>query len=72
LVGTVLLSVIGVYRKAISPFTPSSCRFQPTCSHYAKTAIERFGPWKGGLLAVKRLAKCHPFGGFGFDPVPDK
>lgn len=67
-----LLALIQLYRKAISPILPSSCRFQPTCSSYAKTAIERFGPWKGGWLALKRLSKCHPFGGHGYDPVPKK
>ena len=69
---SILLGLIQFYKKAISPILPSSCRFEPTCSTYAKTAIERFGPWKGSWLAIKRLSKCHPFGGHGFDPVPKK
>ncbi len=71
LIGKLFLGMIGVYQKMISPFTPSSCRFQPTCSNYAKTAIERFGPWKGGWLAIKRISKCHPLGSYGYDPVPE-
>lgn len=66
------IGLIQLYKKGISPILPSSCRFQPTCSTYAKTAIERFGPWKGSWLAIKRLSKCHPFGGNGYDPVPKK
>ena len=49
---------------------PSSCRFVPSCSHYAVEAIEHEGPVRGGLLALRRLARCRPHGGFGFDPVP--
>ena len=68
----VLLGLIQFYKKAISPFTPSACRYTPTCSTYAKTAIERFGPLKGSWLAIKRISRCHPFGGHGYDPVPEK
>ena len=67
-----LLLFIHFYQKGISPFIPASCRFQPTCSNYAKQAIERFGPLKGTWLALKRISKCHPFGDHGFDPVPEK
>ena len=62
--------LIGFYQKVISPLTPPSCRFQPTCSAYAIEAIETHGALRGGWLAVRRLARCHPWGGHGFDPVP--
>ena len=68
-----LLAIIRFYRKHISPLTKPSCRFIPTCSQYALTAIERYGPWKGGWLALKRFLRCHPFhtGEHDFyDPVP--
>jgi len=70
-IGKLFLGIIGFYQRVISPFTPSTCRFQPTCSSYAKTAIERFGPFRGGWLAVKRISKCHPLGSHGYDPVPE-
>lgn len=66
----ILLSIIAFYRKAISPFTPPACRFTPTCSAYAEEAIRQHGAGRGAWLAVRRLARCHPFGGSGFDPVP--
>lgn len=69
---SVLLGMIRFYRKYISPATPPSCRFQPTCSQYGLESIEKFGALKGGFLAVKRVLKCHPFHPGGFDPVPDK
>ena len=65
-----LLGVVGFYQKAISPLTPATCRFQPTCSEYARRALETHGPLKGSWLALRRLLRCHPFGGHGFDPVP--
>jgi putative membrane protein insertion efficiency factor len=65
-----LLGLISFYRKGISPLTPPSCRFTPTCSAYAAEAIERFGAFRGGGLAVRRILRCHPFGGKGYDPVP--
>lgn len=61
---------IRIYRKGISPFTPPACRYTPTCSAYAEEAITRFGAWKGGWLAVRRILRCHPFGSSGYDPVP--
>lgn len=61
--------IIG-YRRFISPLFPPSCRFQPTCSMYALTAIERFGVLKGSYLAIKRICRCHPFHAGGYDPVP--
>ena len=64
-----------VYRRLISPvlhsFGISSCRFQPSCSEYAEIAIARFGPWRGGWLAARRLARCHPFSAGGLDQVPN-
>lgn len=58
------------YQRCISPFTPPSCRFTPTCSEYARLAIKKYGPLKGMYLALKRLLRCHPWGGSGYDPVP--
>ena len=58
------------YRYALSPVLPGACRFQPSCSQYALEAISRFGARKGGWLMLKRLARCHPWGGSGYDPVP--
>ena len=70
-----VLSII-LYQRLISPYLPQSCRFQPTCSEYAKEAIERHGIVKGSILASKRLIKCHPIkflgGSEGYDPVPEK
>ncbi|WP_404347343.1 membrane protein insertion efficiency factor YidD [Sutcliffiella horikoshii] len=68
----VLLSIIRFYRKFISPLTPPTCRFYPTCSHYGMEAIGRFGAIKGGWLTIKRILKCHPFHPGGIDHVPDK
>jgi len=67
----ILLAIIRLYQWFISPFFPKSCRFEPTCSHYAFTAIDRFGFFKGAWLATKRILKCHPYHAGGFDPVPD-
>jgi uncharacterized protein len=64
--------LIKFYQLFISPFTPATCRYQPTCSHYAKEALEKHGLLKGGWLAVRRIFSCHPFGGSGYDPVPEK
>ena len=67
-----LILPIRFYQRCISPMTPSSCRFVPTCSEYAAEAIRIHGPAKGSLLALKRIGKCHPWGGSGLDPVPPK
>ena len=67
-----LLWLIRVYQKGISPLSPPACRFIPTCSQYAAEAIERFGVFKGGYLALRRLLRCHPFHKGGYDPVPQK
>lgn len=63
---------IKVYRLVISPLTASSCRFQPTCSEYALEALRKHGVLRGSLLSIRRVARCNPFGGSGFDPVPDR
>ncbi len=62
--------VLRFYRGAISPLLPPSCRFVPTCSAYAEDAVRRFGAARGSWLTLRRLARCHPFGGSGYDPVP--
>ncbi|MDG5473565.1 membrane protein insertion efficiency factor YidD [Jeotgalibacillus sp. ET6] len=67
-----LLSIISFYRKFISPLTPPSCRFYPTCSQYGMEAIQKHGALKGGWLTVIRLLKCHPFHRGGIDYVPEK
>jgi putative membrane protein insertion efficiency factor len=61
---------IRFYQLFISPIFPSSCRYTPTCSHYAIEALDKRGPFKGGWLAIKRIASCNPWGGEGYDPVP--
>ena len=66
-----LLGLIWCYQK-ISAYTPARCRFYPTCSEYAKEAITEHGVIKGGLLAIKRICKCHPLNEGGYDPVPKK
>ncbi len=66
------LLLIKIYQVLISPLTPPTCRYQPTCSHYAKEALEKHGLFYGGKLALKRIFSCHPWGGSGYDPVPDK
>ena len=64
--------VIKFYQTCISPITPATCRYHPTCSHYALEALETHGLIKGGWLALKRIFSCHPWGGKGYDPVPPK
>jgi putative membrane protein insertion efficiency factor len=66
----ILILLIRIYRKFISPLKPPSCRFYPTCSQYAIDAIEKYGAVKGTFMAVKRILKCHPFHPGGYDPVP--
>ena len=66
----VMILLITFYRNCISPLFPPTCRFTPTCSQYAQEAIQTYGPLKGSWLALKRILRCHPFGGRGFDPVP--
>lgn len=69
---TLLRSAILAYRKAVSPLLPAACRFHPTCSIYAADAVARHGTARGALLAIKRLARCHPWHPGGFDPVPGR
>ncbi|KAA5546729.1 membrane protein insertion efficiency factor YidD [Adhaeribacter rhizoryzae] len=70
IVKQILLGIIWIYQRMISPLKPPSCRFTPTCSQYAAEAVTKHGPFRGGWLALKRLARCHPWGGTGYDPVP--
>ncbi|MFI3286682.1 MAG: membrane protein insertion efficiency factor YidD [Rikenellaceae bacterium] len=65
-----LILLVLFYRRCISPLTPPSCRFVPTCSQYALQALKKYGPIKGSWLTLKRLSRCHPWGGSGYDPVP--
>ena len=65
-----LLGLIRAYQWTIGPALPRSCRFEPSCSRYAYTAIDRHGPLRGSWLTLKRLARCQPWGGSGYDPVP--
>ena len=67
----ILTGPIRFYRAAISPWTPPSCRFTPTCSAYAQEAIEKHGSGRGSWLALRRILRCHPWGGQGYDPVPE-
>ncbi|HEX3249246.1 MAG TPA: membrane protein insertion efficiency factor YidD [Pyrinomonadaceae bacterium] len=66
---SVLISLLKVYKLAISPLLPPSCRFIPTCSEYAADAISRYGAWRGSGMAIRRLLRCHPFHPGGYDPV---
>ena len=66
----VLVRVIRLYQRFISPAVPRHCRFEPTCSAYAVEAISAHGPWRGLWLALRRVARCHPFSPGGLDPVP--
>ena len=70
LLGDLLRGLIGAYQLLISPLLLPSCRFEPSCSHYAQDAIAEHGALRGVILAVKRLLRCHPWGGSGYDPVP--
>ena len=70
MIKAVFLGVIRVYQYLVSPWVGGSCRYWPTCSEYAREAIERHGAMKGGWMMVTRLARCHPYGRGGVDPVP--
>lgn len=70
-VALLLVMPIRFYQKFITPYTPPSCRFFPTCSEYARQALLKHGPVKGLLLAVWRICRCNPWGGSGYDPVPE-
>ena len=67
-----LKALVRVYQIFLSPLLGQNCRYDPSCSAYTITALERFGPLQGSWIAVKRITRCHPFGRSGYDPVPDK
>ena len=62
-------AIIVVYQKVLSPLLPPRCRYTPTCSNYGIEAIKKYGPWKGGVLTIKRIMSCHPWGGHGHNPL---
>lgn len=65
-----LIGLIRVYQVALSPFVGNQCRFTPTCSHYAREVVERYGAVKGSWMAIRRISRCHPWHPGGHDPVP--
>lgn len=68
---TILLGLIRLYQLTLSRVLPPTCRFHPSCSQYSYEAVSRYGLWRGGWLAVRRVVRCHPFNPGGYDPVPD-
>lgn len=68
----ILIALITLYRRVVSPMLPRSCRYEPTCSAYALDALRRFGAIKGSGMALRRIARCHPWAPGGIDPVPDR
>jgi putative membrane protein insertion efficiency factor len=70
LIGKGMIFLIRVYQYTLSPYLGRSCRYTPTCSVYSVEAIKKYGPLKGGWLALKRVLSCNPWGGSGYDPVP--
>jgi len=66
----IALALLRLYKFVLSPLLPTACRYQPTCSEYAREAVERHGALRGTIMAARRLAKCHPFREGGYDPVP--
>lgn len=71
MVRTALMALVRFYRAAISPWTPAACRYDPTCSAYMLEALEKHGALRGGWMGTRRIMRCHPWGGSGYDPVPD-
>ena len=71
-IGALFILIIRIYQYTISPLLGANCRYTPTCSKYAVEAIRIWGPLKGGWMALKRIGSCHPWGGHGYDPVPEK
>ena len=72
LLGLAIWGMIRAYQLLVAPILPPSCRYYPSCSHYAAEAVAQHGPWRGSLLAVRRVLRCHPWGGSGYDPVPSE
>ena len=72
MIGKFFITLITIYQKFFSPMLGSNCSFQPTCSAYTKEAIQRFGAYNGIILGFKRIIKCRPGGGCGYDPVPEE
>jgi len=70
MIARLLIGLVRVYQYGISPMLPGSCRYTPSCSHYAVEALHKHGAWRGGRLVLKRVLSCHPWGGHGHDPVP--
>lgn len=69
-VSFIFIKIIRFYQLAISPILPDSCRYTPTCSQYSIEALQKYGPLKGSFLAIRRILRCHPWGGHGHDPLP--
>jgi hypothetical protein len=70
IVSFIFIKIIRFYQLAISPILPDSCRYTPTCSQYSIEALQKYGPLKGSFLAIRRILRCHPWGGHGHDPLP--
>ena len=70
LLSSIFIGIVKFYQNVISPITPASCRYTPTCSSYSIEALKKHGPFKGGYLSIKRILSCNPWGGHGHDPVP--
>jgi putative membrane protein insertion efficiency factor len=68
----VLLAVLRFYKAQVSPLLPAGCRYTPTCSEYAMTAVEQYGAFRGTLMAIRRVLSCNPFSRGGYDPVPTR
>ena len=65
----IVIFLVRAYRLLLSPYLPPSCRYLPTCSQYAEEALDKYGALKGGMIALKRISRCHPWGGNGYDPL---
>ncbi|MGF1532471.1 MAG: membrane protein insertion efficiency factor YidD [Bernardetiaceae bacterium] len=72
MIQAILIGLVRLYQGAISPYLPRSCRYTPTCSAYMIEALREHGPWQGLGLGLRRIGRCHPWGGHGHDPVPPK